>query len=87
MRRNTLRKLLRRRCRGQQIAILGFGYREQNLDLLAPGDPLPSKPVYGPAKGWSDSDRDVIQGRLQRMFKWPLAGTEPKTHQRPEHRP
>jgi hypothetical protein len=55
--------------KADQIAFLGFGYHEQNLTLLTPGDPLASKPVYGTAKGWSDNDRDEIQGRLGRMFK------------------
>jgi hypothetical protein len=52
-----------------QIAFLGFGYHEQNLDLLTPAAAIPSKPVYGTGKDWSDNDRDEIQGRLHRMFK------------------
>jgi hypothetical protein len=62
-----------------QIAFLGFGYHEQNLDLLTPAAALPSKPVYGTAKGWSDNDRDEIEGRLHRMFKPPsLRSRNPK---------
>jgi hypothetical protein len=36
-----------------QIAFLGFGYHEQNLDLLTPAAAIPSKPVYGTGKDWS----------------------------------
>ena len=63
----------------QQIAFLGFGYHEQNLDLLTPADPLPLRPVYGTAKDWSDNDRDEIQGRLERMFKTPPPKIIPKS--------
>jgi hypothetical protein len=65
--------------KAQQIAFLGFGYHEQNLDLLTPGDPLPSKPVYGTATGWSDNDREEIRGRLERMFQYPPPRLNPKS--------
>ena len=53
----------------QQIAFLGFGYHEQNLNLLAPAKPLESKPIFGTAKEWSTSDSEEVHGRLARMFK------------------
>ena len=65
--------------KAEQIAFLGFGYHEQNLHLLTPADPLPSKPVYGTAKGWSDNDRDEVQMRIGRMFKPPPPRINPKS--------
>jgi hypothetical protein len=65
--------------KAEQIAFLGFGYHEQNLDLLTPADPLPSKPVYGTAKDWSENDRNEIQRRLERMFKPPPPRINPRS--------
>lgn len=65
--------------KAEQIAFLGFGYHEQNLDLLTPATQLPTKPVYGTAKDWSDNDRDEIQRRLERMFKPPPPRIHPKS--------
>ena len=65
--------------KAEQIAFLGFGYHEQNLDLLTPPKELRTKPVYGTAKDWSDNDRDEIQGRLERMFQTPPPKLIPKS--------
>jgi len=65
--------------KAEQIAFLGFGYHEQNLHLLTPANQLPSKPVYGTAKDWSDNDRDEIHGRLERMFKPPPPRINPRS--------
>jgi hypothetical protein len=63
--------------RAQQIVFLGFGYLPPNLQLLGPSSPLESMPVFGTAFNFSDSDRDVVHGRLARMFKQPAPRMKP----------
>jgi hypothetical protein len=76
---DVMRAIAEAMLKADQIAFLGFGYHEQNLGLLTPTDALPSKPVYGTAKDWSDNDRDEIHGRLERMFKPPPPKINPRS--------
>jgi hypothetical protein len=76
---DVLGEIAKAMLRAEQIGFLGFGYHEQNLELLTPENPLPSKPVFGTAKDWSDNDRDEIRQRIERMFQPPPPKINPKS--------
>ena len=53
------------------IVFLGFGYHEQNLALLNPGEQLKPIPVFGTAYGFSTHNREVVHQKIERMFQQP----------------
>jgi len=63
---NAIRNEMRR---AECIVFLGFGYHEQNLALLNPGDQLKSIPVFGTAHGFSTHNREVIHQKIERLFQ------------------
>jgi hypothetical protein len=65
---NAIRNEMRR---ADCIVFLGFGYHEQNLALLNPGEQLKSVPVFGTARGFSTHNREVVHQKLERMFQQP----------------
>lgn len=65
---NAIRNEMRR---AECIVFLGFGYHEQNLALLDPGEQLKSIPVFGTAHGFSGHNCQVVPQKIERMFQQP----------------
>ncbi len=55
--------------RAECIIFLGFAYHRQNLQILSPEKPMPTKPVFGTAFGMSDADVEVTAHQLDAWFE------------------
>jgi hypothetical protein len=53
------------------IVFLGFAYHDQNMSLLKPAGPMPTKAIYGTAYGVSDSDVDVTARHILAWYRDP----------------
>lgn len=51
------------------IVFLGFGFHAQNMSLIKPAETLERRPVFCTAFGFSDNDSNVIQSRVEYMFR------------------
>jgi hypothetical protein len=65
--------------RAECIVFLGFGYHEQNLALLNPGEELKSIPIFGTAHGFSGHNCEVVQQKIERMFQRPPPKVVPRS--------
>src|SRR5262249_11757805 len=61
----------------EQIVFLGFGYIEENMILLRPGNKMNLKPVLGTAYDMSYSSIDEVKKELARFFSGGLHGILP----------
>jgi hypothetical protein len=50
------------------VVFLGFAYHSQNMNLLKPPGRIRPKPIFGTAKGLSDSDVNIVHNQLFRFF-------------------
>ena len=53
----------------ETIVFLGFGFHHQNMDILAPPRNTTSKRIYATAKGFSNSDKSVIEDQICSALK------------------
>lgn len=49
----------------ERVIFLGFGFLEENMDVLDPGLQMRRKPLRGTAYGFSESNRDLVEDQLE----------------------
>jgi hypothetical protein len=54
--------------KAEVIVFLGFGFHQQNLELVRPEDPSDAKRVFATALGISKSDCEVVKIQIQRLL-------------------
>jgi hypothetical protein len=60
------------------IAFLGFGFHQQNIDLMTPSDPTVARRLYGTTMGISQSSSVFVNNMVARMLPRPSSsGWEP----------
>ncbi|WP_420347386.1 hypothetical protein [Pelagibius sp.] len=52
----------------KNLVFLGFGFHEQNMQLLRPVVPPSTKRVFATSKGISSADRDVIENEIAELY-------------------
>jgi len=49
----------------ERILFLGFGFIEENMEVIRPRAPMERKPIRGTAYGFSDSNRILVERQLE----------------------
>jgi hypothetical protein len=58
----------------EQIVFLGFGFHQQNMDLLRPADGIRAERVFATVKGVSEMDQETVRGRIADLYLTVPAG-------------